>query len=274
MTWVIGGTTAFGYSFGISDIQVTYMDKSTRDCLQKIYGVGDFIALGFSGSVKIGFGMLDVLSKYLRSAPQNHAWQPEYAVNMFHIMAQNVFEKADKREQEQDCKLMFIGADPRRKKDELGSKTYLYRLYAPYFRPLYTKPEKLVSVGSGNCVDRYMKALRQVNNSPNSFWRMEASPQGAGTAHFIKRKLTFLLQENPRKGISPHLHTCIVRLGQLEMFANNMTTFSKGQVTKFTMPKVATSYPEFLQMTRACYELSDMITLFHEPKTLSKRCQR
>jgi AAA15 family ATPase/GTPase len=27
-------------------------------------------------------------------------------------------------------------------------------------------------------------------------------------------------------------------------------------------------------LSRACYELSDMITLFHEPKTLSKRCQR
>ncbi|MBI3651189.1 MAG: hypothetical protein HY231_09105 [Acidobacteria bacterium] len=250
MTWVIGGTTAFGYSFGISDIQVTYKNKSTRDCLQKICGVGDYIALGFSGSVKIGFAMLDVLSRYLQAVPPGNVWHPEYVVNMFQIMAQNIFEKSDKEEKDRDCRLMFIGADPRRTENELGSRTYLYRLYAPYFKPLYTKPEQLVSVGIGNKVDRYMKMLRQINNSPNFFWRMEASHQGAGTAHFIKRKLTFLLRENPAKGISPHLHTCIVRLGQLDVFVNDMSTLSKEGAAKFAMPKVATSYSEFDRMTR------------------------
>jgi hypothetical protein len=45
------------YSIGISDIRVTLGDGSEYDCLQKIYPVTNSIAMGFAGSMQIGFMM-------------------------------------------------------------------------------------------------------------------------------------------------------------------------------------------------------------------------
>ena len=50
----------FGFAVGISDIRVTTPNEE-RDCLQKIYAVGPGVALGFAGSVAIGFAMVDRL---------------------------------------------------------------------------------------------------------------------------------------------------------------------------------------------------------------------
>ncbi len=55
--------TIFGYSVGVSDIRVTLYDGSERDCLQKIYPIAQSIALGFAGSVRIGFEMVDVMKE-------------------------------------------------------------------------------------------------------------------------------------------------------------------------------------------------------------------
>ena len=62
MTWVVGTPTMFGYAFGISDVRVT-LGGTEIDCLQKIYPVGRWVAAAFAGSVKIGFAMIDMLSK-------------------------------------------------------------------------------------------------------------------------------------------------------------------------------------------------------------------
>ena len=54
MTWVVGMPTMFGYGIGISDVRITLADGSERDCLQKIYPVGRFLAMGLAGFVPIG----------------------------------------------------------------------------------------------------------------------------------------------------------------------------------------------------------------------------
>ena len=52
-----------GYGFGISDVRVTLDGGSEIDCLQKIHPVGRYVAAGFAGSVRIGFGMIEALSQ-------------------------------------------------------------------------------------------------------------------------------------------------------------------------------------------------------------------
>jgi hypothetical protein len=76
MTWIIGMPTMWGYSFGISDIRVTLADGSERDCLQKIYPIAHSIALGFAGSVCIGFKMVEVMREWLHSDATDRAWIP------------------------------------------------------------------------------------------------------------------------------------------------------------------------------------------------------
>jgi len=67
MTWVIGGFTIFGYGVMISDICVTWKDGGyKKDCLQKIYPLGNYIFRGFAGSVELGFMMLQDLRNFLK----------------------------------------------------------------------------------------------------------------------------------------------------------------------------------------------------------------
>jgi len=66
----------FGYGIGISDVRVTLEDGSQHDCLQKMYPVGRFMAMGFAGSVRIGFAMLEELSSLLGAAGEDQMWNP------------------------------------------------------------------------------------------------------------------------------------------------------------------------------------------------------
>jgi hypothetical protein len=66
MTWVIGASSLFGHGAVISDIQVTFRTGQTVDLLQKAYPLGRFIVGGFSGSVLIGFRLLQSLKDMLK----------------------------------------------------------------------------------------------------------------------------------------------------------------------------------------------------------------
>jgi hypothetical protein len=69
MTWIVGMPTMWGYSFAVSDVRVTLADGSERDCLQKIYPVARSIALGFAGSVRLGFKMVEAMKALSRLLP-------------------------------------------------------------------------------------------------------------------------------------------------------------------------------------------------------------
>jgi transposase len=61
MTWVIAtNVPILGYAIAISDIRVTFGElnaRKERDCLQKIYPVGQDLAAGFAGAAEIGFDL-------------------------------------------------------------------------------------------------------------------------------------------------------------------------------------------------------------------------
>ena len=81
MTWIVGRSTLFGYAAGISDICVTLADRTERDCLQKVYPVGRFMAMGFAGSVQIGFKMVTRLADLLKTDDLEMAWLPEAVID-------------------------------------------------------------------------------------------------------------------------------------------------------------------------------------------------
>src|SRR6266536_273159 len=78
MTWIVGRALPWGCAAALSDIRVTLADRSEVDCLQKIYPVGRFIALGFAGSVAIGFGIVGRLRQLLGTVKPGEAWEPDF----------------------------------------------------------------------------------------------------------------------------------------------------------------------------------------------------
>ena len=79
MTWVVGATSMFGYGALYSDVQVTFPDGTTKDLIQKAYPITNFIAAGFSGSVRVGFSLLQSLAECTLlpdEALGTQAWEP------------------------------------------------------------------------------------------------------------------------------------------------------------------------------------------------------
>jgi hypothetical protein len=79
VTWVVGASSIFGYGTLYSDVQVTFRDGTTKDLVQKAYPLSNFIAAGFSGSVRLGFMLLQSLADFTQ-IPEGSggklAWDP------------------------------------------------------------------------------------------------------------------------------------------------------------------------------------------------------
>jgi len=250
MTWVVGNATFFGYAVGLSDIRVTFADGTEMDCLQKLHGVGRFIAAGFAGSVAIGFGMLGVLSTLLREAPPDTAWVPEAIAAWWPADARNVFGSFPDQEQGLGCQLILLGAHPT---ENLGGapwpKCSVYRFSSPNFEPQLAPIRQVVSIGSGSDVPAYADALRHLSESFDWLQSAVMRPQGLATGLDIA--LTATLQRDPQPGISNHLHVATVTRGSVLLGTNDHATYlPDGTTVQFRMPSVATTYKELLEMCR------------------------
>src|SRR5579872_3264411 len=103
MTWIVGMPTIFGSAIGVSDIRVSFADGSTKDCLLKIFPVGRDIALGFAGSVRIGFSMVEYLARLLSQAGPDQAWDPVAVAEWWEKDARDVFYDAPEEERRCGC---------------------------------------------------------------------------------------------------------------------------------------------------------------------------
>ena len=103
MTWIVGTLTMFGYRIGISDIRVTLADGLERNCLQNIYPIFQWIALGFACSVAIGFAMVSTMRRWLDCDKPDHAWKRLETVELWPQIAKNIFAAAPSEEQAGQC---------------------------------------------------------------------------------------------------------------------------------------------------------------------------
>src|SRR5260370_1869114 len=113
MTWVIATNVLLGYAVGISDIRVTFGPPDStqeRDCLQKIYSVGQDLAAGFAGSVEIGFAMIGSLQKALKLEDRSLAWNPSSIAEQWPSRARRIFNRYPAAQRQLGSQLILIGA--------------------------------------------------------------------------------------------------------------------------------------------------------------------
>ncbi len=218
MTWIVGAAAPAGYAVGISDIRVTFSDGSERDCLQKIYPMARFIAAGFAGSVRIGFEMLNGLAFQLRGAPENMAF-------------------------------LLLGTHPT---DDVGipgmARCSVHILRSPEFVPVLARIGEVVSIGSGSGFPPYQEALASLSANPMSLLHGEMMGIG-GSSLILSMVIQKTIEKNPVLGISPHAHICLVYRGFVGVNTNDEKIYPQtGEMIEFRMPKVATTWNEFVSM--------------------------
>jgi hypothetical protein len=255
MTWIIGTAPPFGFSILVSDICVTFRrpdgTEQRADCLQKIYPLGPFVLGGFSGSVRIGFGILAILQMEFSKAPAGQAWNIDVAVNTWlPRLVRRVFRTAPSSEQALGSSIMLASAHPTRNRgDAPWPWTDIYAFSRPNFEPVQAAPLKVEAIGSGAAIDPYMNALRA---SCADFGFMQAAVAGEGAqAMIIAHRVSRLIAEGPVPGISTLFQIGLVTRGRHAVHNHEYTVHeADGTQVEFKFPPIARSWRELETLCR------------------------
>lgn len=267
----------FGYGIGISDIRVTFSDGSERDCLQKIYKVGDFIAAGFAGSVAIGFAMIGRLTQLLACDDPTRCWDPVAVADWWPQDARDVFNRFPQSERDLQSHVILIGAHPTEHNGNPSwPRNHVYKFCSPDFNAVPVPPPEVTAIGCGTQFEPCRSAIETLSNDHQARFDMLKGEQGCtgGMATLLGIKLTVLLQETQPPGVSSHLHYCWVYRGRVVIAPNNYASagpwraFSTGVeaaekdlrgsntlvspgMDAFQMPTVAKTWKEFEHLLQA-----------------------
>jgi hypothetical protein len=241
----------FGYAAGISDIRVTWSDGSTLDCLQKIYPVGKFIAAGFAGSVEFGFWAVNDLRRRLVLEDPHSAWIPGWVTFQWYRRARRAFGEAPEHIKRAGAAIMLLGVSPTVDVGIEGfARATVAILESPDFFPRILRHDAVEAIGRGALVDLYAEELRRLSGD-REIWQMEVGIPG-GYGWGLQHMIQGTIEEHPEATVSPHVHYCLVRRGAITIGKSDYTRFSAtGDREEVRMPPVATSWAEFVGMTRA-----------------------
>lgn len=242
MTWIIGRAGPFGYSIGLSDIQVTLYDGTCVDCLQKVYKIGNQLVLGFAGSVLIGFENVNQITNALEREKKDAYWNPLYVSKMLSFGAKEIFKQFPKTEQNLGCELILMSVHP---KENDGSapwaKCFIYTYKAPEFIPISPLGIDIVSIGKGSSIEIYKESLSRLSADLDMF-KLETGITG-GSGLGLMMSITSLLEKSPTPGISKHIQICIVNRESVRIGAN-IVRDPNNLDDRVHMPRLATSMVE------------------------------
>jgi hypothetical protein len=256
MTWVIGASSIFDYGAMMSDVRVTFGDGSERDLVQKAYPVGPYIVAGFAGSVRIGFQMIESLTKFLivpPNVPQPGAWDPEWVAEHWKPIAGQIFASAEPLEQASRCHILLVGVsnkvDPAAAANPRAvqmPRACIVRFSSPDFDPVIKNKRLSVDhIGSGGHVEHYTTMMQHHFELSSGALKAEMGALGMWPK-MLGSSIARLVGEHPIEGISPHVHILVCRNGQIFTMTNDEKRFpAGGEPIDFKMPDVATSYQDF-----------------------------
>ena len=243
----------FGYAAAISDVRLTLDDDTTLDCLQKIYPVGRFLAMGFAGSLKIGARMVARLTELLHCDDPEMAWDPTKVAEWWPAEARQTFLQFPDADIQRGCELILLSAHPC---EDIGipqrSRCFVHRFRAPDFVAELARPSaaipvasEIVAIGCGVGVEHYREALQHAETTFTHL-QMEVGNPG-GTAFGLMTAVRAAIEHGPDSSISPYVQICIVQRGGVFIQSVNRVTFGSS-VGDLVMPPLITDLTELDQM--------------------------
>jgi hypothetical protein len=233
--------------------------------VQKIHRVAGNFAVGFAGNIDAGFRMVAGLEQAIReTVPPDHGLnEPGRFLHLWARRVRFVWKnRLPDNEKQGGCDLLAVIARPP-VNNGLTWPTDGWIMRHPDFKPERIPRREARSIGSGEHVDEYARELEKLGGEFMQLQTFEvAAWQETGGVLFpIALVLTDLIQKHEQPGISPHLHLCSVRWGQIEIATNDRDTFSEGQpVPDLRMPTVARNPTEWQALKRD-HGLADLLAI-------------
>jgi len=246
MTWVLGTATRFGYVTCVSDIQVSWGDSEFRNCLKKAYKITDSLAVGFAGSIKIAFDLVDDLKSYYDSGTQIPEC-PKELMKRWPKQARRIFSAAPLDERANRSELLILGMAM----ENGGAAPVLYRLESPNFIPYKARRSEVLSIGCGSTL--YKPVLEEIAQQSDPLAKYEQGFGGKGIGCGLMTVMTMERRQSPVQGISEELLCTVLSTTQFKQlpYRASVTDANTGDTREVDMPRVAESYDEFKAIAEA-----------------------
>jgi hypothetical protein len=225
----------------VADVQVSFENGPPRDLIKKIHAVAPNVAIGFSGSVFLGFRMVESLRTLVASQYKDVECVPTDAlVRDWRPRAVAEWGATTDDQRALGCSLLMVGAQAKR---GILNRNTGYCLRGPDFVP-HQFGKKPFTIGSGSDVAAYRAVLEK---GPWEWSKMlrQFNLRRGGPLDPFGTIMGKTIERNPKRGISPHLHLCVVRCDDF-IWGTNDRTLSSG--VHWVMPQVASDYASYRQM--------------------------
>ena len=255
MTWILGASSILGHGLMVSDVRISFADGTEKDLLRKTYQIGPYLLAGFAGSVNIGMRLIGSLQNMIASAkaPDNTIWRPDFVAENWAPIARQVFNASAIKEREAGSQVLMVGISPN---EDLGvpefKRVYVTRFNWPDFIPEHLpKGMSVCHIGSGADVSHYREGIEGYCKlgDPNMVKAMLGGI--APWAMVVSATMGRLAADHPLPGIGSHVFVDAVAYGEFWAGTNDRTeVHPNGRRVEFAMPKVATNYPDFVDMCK------------------------
>lgn len=256
MTWIIGSASLFGSAILVSDICVTFTDKDGtkryKDCLQKIYPLGQSVIGGFSGSVSIGFDTLETLQREFANGPAGAALDVNIAAHTWlSRVIRRVFRNAPECERELGSSTILASAHPTKNRgDAPWPWTDIHIFSSPDFYPVAATPLEIVAIGNGRAASDHMDALRALRTD-SGFLKVAIMDDKAKQASLLAFLVSTALKNNPIQGVSTMFQFGVITRDNYAIHNQEYARFQQdGQKIKHTLPRIARGREEFEILSR------------------------
>jgi len=255
MTWVIGVNSMFGIAILVSDVCVTFTlpsgEKRYLDCLQKIYPLGRCVIGGFSGSVRIGFRMMEYLRRQFEICPENSRWDLDMISNTWlPRVVRRIFNLSPENEKKYGCSIILAGAHPTKNRGDLAVPwTDVVRLRSPDFKPEKVEQRNIISIGKGSVIDDYVD---RVQRACNDFAFHEVIMGGkAAQANYVVSTVEKAVQENPISGVSKFFQYAWVNREEYSIINHEYDIYPPNEEKiEVRCPEIAKGYQKFIQLSK------------------------
>lgn len=235
MTWIVATPTMFGYGFAVSDIRVTLRDRSELDCLQKIHCVGRHVALGFAGSVKIGFDMVDELQKAIFCEDESLACVPQQLADWWPGRAREVFGRSEQTERDRHSHLVMLSVHPQEHGgNPAWPRSYVHVFRSPNFEPECIPTNRITTIGCGTSYDHCRNVIEDLQRNERRMSLLVPGERASGgMGVMLGIQITNLLKKTVSPRISSHLHYCWVYRGRIIIKTNNHVVYGNDEGAMF-----------------------------------------
>lgn len=253
MTFVVALTGLPNGGYVANDVRVGSFDGQRRFVpwpdvgLQKVYPIGPYVVAGFAGSVELGFWAIDDLRRYVGDPPEGVAVIPSVIARWWWRRPRRAWTSIPAHLRRLGLSVIVLGVSPAATPLTV-SHGFIFR--HPDFEFERISPLRPTGIGSGNGVPQAISALEDLVDPQNlneGLLRFEVGlPMGGADA--LGFALGAALEAEPTPDVSAEFQIWRLRRGEILVGSNETTALTPGAKSR-VMPSLATSWPDFQELT-------------------------